>query len=80
MKFVWSIMINLDLLLIFLLCFGVLRLACCKCCNIQPKWLYKKDYGPQNLIQKRVRSPIFVESNYFERNYTYNCASKKLQG
>lgn len=37
MKFVWSIMINLDLLLIFLLCFGVLRLACCKCCNIQPK-------------------------------------------
>jgi hypothetical protein len=40
----------------------------------------KKVYGPQNLIHKRFISLIFVESNYFERNHTYKCAPKKLQG
>lgn len=37
MKFIWGVIINLDFLVILLLCLGGLRLACGKCCNIQPK-------------------------------------------
>src|SRR3989338_2727023 len=36
-KIIWSIVINLDLILIFLLAFKSLMFACRKCCNFKPK-------------------------------------------